>query len=127
MFQRFLTPFIIAVTLLCSIAPATAQTNNFGLGTNRGLSATGDRAGFSTDKSNNLYTWIGRIVNVALAVLMIVFFGFTLYAGFRWMLARDNADEVTEAKETIKASILGLIIVLLSYALSLFLFQRLST
>ena len=43
-----------------------------------------------------------------------------VYGGYLWMTARGNEEEVTKAKNLIKAAIIGLIIVLAAYAISIF-------
>jgi hypothetical protein len=56
---------------------------------------------------------------------MFVFFGLTVYSGFRWMLARGNDEFVQKAKDTLQGAIIGLVIVSLAYALTKFIFSRL--
>jgi peptidoglycan biosynthesis protein MviN/MurJ (putative lipid II flippase) len=48
----------------------------------------------------------------------VITFGIIFYAGFLWMTARGNDEQVDKAKRIIKNAIIGTVVVLLSYALS---------
>ncbi|MFH0856422.1 MAG: pilin [bacterium] len=61
---------------------------------------------------------IGQIVQWFLAVLGIIFFLFLLQAGFLWMTASGNEDQVGEAKKKMVNALIGLIIVLAAYAIA---------
>lgn len=60
--------------------------------------------------SNNLIS----IINYLLTFLGIVFFLITLYAGWLWLTARGNTEEVEKAKKILQEAIIALIIVLLA-------------
>lgn len=62
----------------------------------------------------------GRVINVALSLLGIIFVGLTVYAGFLWMTARGDDDGVKDARQTLTAAVIGLVIVLSAYAISNF-------
>ena len=61
---------------------------------------------------------IGRIVRTLLGLLGIIFLVLMVYAGFLWMTARGESDPVDKAKDIIKQSIIGLVIIFLAYALT---------
>lgn len=82
------------------------------------LKTTADTAELKTD--SNLQTLLGRVLGAALALLGILFFGLTIYAGIKWMIARGNTGEVEHAKESLTNAIIGLIIVLIAYAITKF-------
>ena len=90
-----------------------------------GLSQTASRLGY--DKSQTVYTIVGTVVSGVLALIAIVFFGFSMYAGLRWMTARGNQEYVEKAKSTLSATIMGLVVTLMAYALTQFIFVRLQT
>ncbi len=69
----------------------------------------------------------GRVINVALSLLGLIFLGHALYAGFKWMTARGDEKAVTEAKDTIKNSVIGLIIVIGAFALTTFVMGQLGS
>jgi len=78
--------------------------------------------GFGKDslKITDAQTGIGQLLGVILSLLGLAFFLLIVYAGFKWMFARDNASEVTKAKEMITNAIIGLVVVLTAYAITSF-------
>ncbi|MBT3817156.1 MAG: hypothetical protein HOG08_02305 [Candidatus Magasanikbacteria bacterium] len=65
----------------------------------------------------------GTVIGSALSMIGVLFFILMLYAGFLWMTARGDEGQTTKAKDTIIAAVIGLIIVLSSYAVTRFVFQ----
>ncbi len=63
---------------------------------------------------------IGRIVGLALAFIGLAFLVLMIYGGFLWMFARGNDQNVQKAKDLIQAAVIGLIIVLSAYAITMF-------
>ncbi|HTK60474.1 MAG TPA: hypothetical protein VL283_04730 [Candidatus Baltobacteraceae bacterium] len=61
---------------------------------------------------------IGRIIRTLLGLLGIIFVVLMVYAGFLWMTARGEEEPVTKAKDIIRQSIIGIIIIFLAYALT---------
>jgi len=43
-----------------------------------------------------------------------------MYGGFLWMTAAGNEQQIEKAKKILTSSVVGLVIVILAYALSLF-------
>lgn len=68
---------------------------------------------------------LGIIVNAFLSLLGIIFIILMLYGGYNWMIARGEEEKVTTAKRTIQSAIIGLIIVVGSYAIWSFIFTYL--
>jgi len=64
-----------------------------------------------------LIALISGIINTALAITGVIVLVFMVYAGYTWMTAGGDSDKVTKAKETISRSVIGLAIVLFSYAI----------
>lgn len=60
------------------------------------------------------------IINVILGFLGIIAVVIILIGGFKWMTAGGNEDQVGEAKKWIFSGIIGLLIILASYALAKF-------
>jgi len=69
---------------------------------------------------------IGRIVNVILGLLGVILLFIVLYAGFLWMTAGGNEETVGKAKKWMLNGVIGLIIVLLAYAIANFVIVKLS-
>jgi hypothetical protein len=63
---------------------------------------------------------VAMIVNIILSLLGIIFLILIIYAGFLWMTAGGNDQQVGKAKSLISSAIIGLIIVVSAYAISYF-------
>jgi len=87
------------------------------------LEQIGQSSGYSIERS--LPAVAGGIVNVALSLLGIIFVVLIIVGGFKWMTAGGNENDVATATKYIKNSIVGLIIVLSSWAIWEFIIQRL--
>lgn len=85
------------------------------------LMTAGDKAGFGTaaGESGILFT-IGLVIKSALSVLGVIFLVLTVYAGYVWMTAGGDESKVEKAKETLGRAVIGLFIVLCSYAIAEF-------
>ena len=64
---------------------------------------------------------IGKFIGAGLAFLGVIFLILIIYGGFSWMTARGNEQEVTKAQGLIQQAVIGLIIVLMAYAVTAFL------
>lgn len=74
----------------------------------------------------NLPATIGKIVGAGLSLLGVVFLLLIIYGGLIWMIARGNEQKVEQAKTTIEAAVIGLVIVLAAYAITYFIGQQLT-
>lgn len=73
----------------------------------------------------DVFSSVSRIINYALTFLGIVGLVLVIYAGAVWMLARGNEEEIKRAQEMLKGGVIGLVIILGSYALSYWVFTNL--
>ncbi len=69
---------------------------------------------------------IARIIRVALGLLGIVAVVLILYAGFTWMTAGGDEERVSQAKKIMINAVIGLAIVLSSYAIASFVISKLT-
>lgn len=83
-----------------------------------GLEATQIQEGDAVEAGKQLPLVIGRIIRTILGLLGIIFVVLMVYAGFLWMTARGESEPVDKAKDIIKQSIIGVIIIFLAYALT---------
>lgn len=56
------------------------------------------------------------IINAALTLVGVIALGTMVYGGFRWMTAAGNDNQIDEAKRILTASVIGLIIIIISWA-----------
>lgn len=88
------------------------------------VNKVGSEAGI-TGSGGGLTEIIGRLINVFLGFLGIVFLVLMLYAGFLWMTAQGEKAKVEKAVDIIKQAIIGLIVVVAAYAISNFVLSSL--
>ncbi len=89
-----------------------------------GLKTTAQTAGLSISSTNPIKI-VGNIINYLLGFLGVIFLGLIIYAGFLWMTASGNSEQVQKAKELIGNAVVGLIIILAAFAISTFVFSNL--
>jgi len=71
----------------------------------------------------NVGILVARGVQTILSFLAIIFLVLTLIAGFKWMTAQGNEEQIKKATASIKAAIIGLIIVIAAYTITWFIFR----
>ena len=79
-------------------------------------------AGFSNIGIGSI---LATIIGIALSLLALIFLVLTIMAGFKWMNAGGNEDDVKKAQTSLKNAIIGLVIVLAAYAITYFIFNTL--
>lgn len=118
--------FIILAISLILILPyfVFAQDDST---TMRGVLKTiGDSAGYMTSgvSETSFAGFLGLIVSTFLSLLGIIFIGEIIYAGYNWMTARGEEEKVEKAKDTLRRSIIGLVIIVGAYAIWSFIFYK---
>lgn len=69
---------------------------------------------------------VGYIIYSALGVIGVVFLALTVYAGVLWMTAQGDEKKISTARAYLFHSILGIIIVLSSFAITKFVIETLA-
>ena len=77
----------------------------------------------SQASSTALEDRVGLIIQSALGLLGILFIILIIYGGIIWMTAAGNEESVKKATSTIKHAVIGLVIVLLAYIISIFIIK----
>ena len=109
--------FLIALSLLVSAQMVLAADKGVDKAT-KGLEVTATGGYGALPAETNLPAIIGKVVGAILAFVGVIFFCLILWAGFSWMLAKGNEEEITKAKDTIFSAVLGLIVILGAYAIT---------
>ncbi len=89
----------------------------------------GEGGAYETENiaGNSLIDLIG-IITLSLISLLGVFFVIKMiYAGYLWMTASGNEEQVTKARGMITNSIIGLVIVLSAFSISWFVLKKLAS
>lgn len=115
---RLLIPALLSFAVLGGAVAAYAQPDINSLTKDVGRSS-----GYDVDQvtDTTLSETIGRIIRIALSLVGTGFFALTIYAGFLWMTAQGNDEQVEKAMGIIKTAAIGLIITLASYGLTVYL------
>jgi len=83
-----------------------------------GLNNTGAGAGYNTVEAiPSLPLIVGKALSILTIFLGIVFLGLMIYAGYLWMMARGNEQDIEKAKNIIIYAVIGLVVVLAAYAI----------
>jgi hypothetical protein len=124
--RRVLLTGLLAVACFFTARPAFAQTpgpTSQPFDT-QSIQTVADRAG--VDGSADIYTIIGNILNIAFGILGVLLLAYFIYAGFLWMTAKGDTEQVQKAQSYIRNAIIGLIIIVSSFAVSRFILDMLS-
>ncbi len=68
---------------------------------------------------------ISVIILTLLSLLAVIFVILMIFSGYQWMTAGGNEEQVKKAQSRIKNAVIGLIIVVLAYAITAFVFRNL--
>jgi len=94
-----------------------------------GVGDDGATADYFTDATNlgerDPRETIANVINIMLGFLGIMAVIIILIGGFKWMTAGGNEDQVGEAKQWIFSGVIGLVIILASYAIATFVLKQL--
>jgi hypothetical protein len=95
----------------------------FGKGSNLEKMATSSGYNANEGNSDSLELKVALIIQAALGLLGVLFIVLTIYAGITWMTAAGNEESIKKAATTLKHNVVGLIIVLLAYVISIFIIR----
>jgi predicted PurR-regulated permease PerM len=87
------------------------------------MSAFVSSAGFSTTiQAEGI---VSVIIRMLLSLLAIIFVLLMIFSGYQWMTAGGNEEQVKKAQTRIKNAVIGLVVVILAYAITAFVFKNL--
>lgn len=110
---------VLFFLLVCLFSPGVSQSANDPY---FGLDETADIAGLSNSRGD-VPTLVGNIIGAVLTLISVIFFTLMVYGGFLWMTAHGDSAQVDKGRETIIAGVIGIIVVLASYGLTIFVFR----
>ncbi|MBI2475590.1 hypothetical protein HYV69_04190 [Candidatus Uhrbacteria bacterium] len=115
-------PLLLGSATNVNAAPLTAD-ELFG-----GPGATGSEfAGEAGLGSADLVDTVSSIIRVALGFLGVIAVVIILLGGFKWMTSQGNDTKLKDAKNLIYAGIVGLVIVLMAYAIASFVITQITS
>lgn len=124
--KKVLSTLAVGMFAVMALAPvvSNAQGSINLWGDNAQKDLTAKELGLGTQ---DVRTTIAKIINVALGLLGIVAVCIVLIGGFKWMTAGGEQGKVDEAKKLITSGIIGLAIIVTSYAIAQFVINSLMT
>ncbi|MFA6410021.1 MAG: hypothetical protein WCW26_00385 [Candidatus Buchananbacteria bacterium] len=108
---------LFAITLFTLITPCLAANITDAM---KGPLSKVTLPGGGSDPETKALSIIGKTISAFLSLFGVIFLILTIYGGYKWMLASGRDEEVKKAKDIIRSAIIGLIIVLASYAITYF-------
>lgn len=117
--RLFLAAFFVATFAVVIPTATFAQ----GADITGGLQTVGTTAGISG--GGDIYSIIGNIINIVLGLLGTVLLVIMLYAGYEWMTSGGDSEKVESAKVRLRNAIIGLIIIMTSFAITNFILNAL--
>lgn len=114
--------FLVVLTIILSLGLSGAVQASYNFEKDSGLKKAGEDLGYNTSRGgdNFIESYIGQLLTIVFSFLGLIFFGLILYAGFIWMTAQGNDSKISEAKKMLVNAIIGLIVILASYAITYF-------
>jgi hypothetical protein len=64
-----------------------------------------------------------RVINFLLLLLGTIALCLTVYAGYLWIWSRGNEEDITKAKDILAGSVIGILLILSSYAIMNYIFR----
>lgn len=114
----FVSLFLISFSLAnVALGTGPSLTNQEGFETNGKIQTAFNPNGGTNATIGQV---VGNIINIALGFLGIIFVVILILAGFKYFTAQGNTTKTGEAIASIKTAIIGLIIILMAYAITTF-------
>ena len=106
---------LVWATSLISLSPVTVNAQNLDVWGNAQNSYA--EIGLSDTDPRDV---VANVIKVVLGFLGTIAVVLIIVAGFQWMTAAGSEDKIAKAKKIMTAAVIGLVIVLMAYALSTF-------
>jgi uncharacterized membrane protein len=113
--------FYILIAGLVFLPNKLSLAQEYDFDESSGLKTSAESGGFTStlfSSSDSINTAISQIIGIILSFLGVIFFVLIIVAGYQWMTAGGNQEQVQQARERLKNSIIGLVIVLAAYAIT---------
>lgn len=125
--STLLLTILLALVSLAPLAVEAQQQRTGGVKElQENLGGFGNNTGLGKAEDKDLKGRMAQIINIVLGFLGIVAIIYIIRAGYGWMTAGGNEEDITKAKQTIKNAVIGLLVVLLSYIIVNFTVEQLS-
>lgn len=122
----FLFNILFSLFIFSSLALSVKADNSL-IDSQLGFNSTGAISGYfkaSLQNSDPRIVAVG-IINIALGFVGVIFLGLLIFAGFKYMTAAGNEDQVKKSISQIKQLAIGFIIILASWGLTRYILNAL--
>ena len=109
--------FATAALALGIVATLAVPAVSYAAATSFSIESVGSQIGLG---DADLKTTVLNIVRLVLSLMTLIAVVLVIYGGFVWLTAAGNEDNVEKAKRIISAAVIGLIIILLAWAVVIF-------
>lgn len=109
---------VVSILTFFNTIQAGAQSNFSTIGDSyKEIGVIAGEAGYGEAVDPRLI--ISRIIKLILTFVATILFALNVYAGYNWMTAGGNEEKVAKAKDIIRNSTIGLIVVLSAYGITI--------
>lgn len=124
--SRFGKSLLLGATLLVTPILASAQVSAIQGGVNSAANAAFGSARPTCTGTQCVVNIVANVVSIGLQFSGVLLLCYLLYAGFLWMTAPDS-KQVGQAQDMIKNAVAGLLLIVVSFAISSFVLDSLQT
>lgn len=121
-----LSLFLVSIMMLPLLSVQAQESTGLMGEIGNKLGLVNNKAQLPNSDTDGFVRTIGSIIKTALLFTGTIFLVLFIYAGFLWMTAGGNSDQVKKATSMMRNAVIGLIIIFLSYSISVFVFRMLA-
>jgi hypothetical protein len=130
--KKFLSLSVIAIAVIIMPFATFASNSTTPTTTPKAQNIQGNlgifgKQAFGTDQPRDIRIIVGSVISSIIGILGILLTIYLLYGGFKWMTANGDDKQVEDAKAIIRNAVIGLAIIMTSYALTQFIIQSLTS
>jgi len=118
-----LTLFLLASFFVTPFAHAQLQTGVFDK-FSKSTFGTTFQTGTNASLEKQLPAAVGQIITIFLSLIGVILLIIIVYAGFLWLTAGGNDDQIKKAKRLISNGVIGLAIALGAFVITSFVVQQ---
>jgi len=123
--KKYFYSLILTLLLFIPLVFVQAAGLSSAFGPHSYVNTVAQTANYKTNAT--VTTSASHIILLALRVVGIIFIFLIVYAGIEWMTAGGNESRRSRSQEILRAAIVGLIIVLIAYAISYFIIKTIGS
>lgn len=111
---------MLAVVIFIFSPVYDVQAQSFLNDINRQTESFAGAQGVDAGEATDPRLIVGRVIRYGLGAMGMVFLGYIVFAGYLFLTAAGNDEQVTRAKKIMQNSVLGVIITLSAYSITAF-------